>query len=49
MPPLTPREQQVLQQLVRGASNKEIARALNLFPANDRDLSLQPVSQAGRP
>ena len=32
MPPLTPREQQVLQQPVRGASNKEIAHALNLSP-----------------
>jgi len=32
MPPLTPREQQVLEQLVHGATNKEIAHALNLSP-----------------
>src|SRR5262249_7696951 len=30
MPPLTLREQQVLEQVARGASSKEIARALNL-------------------
>jgi DNA-binding CsgD family transcriptional regulator len=27
MPPLTPREQQVMQQLMSGATNKEIAHA----------------------
>jgi DNA-binding NarL/FixJ family response regulator len=32
MPPLTQREQQVLEQVVRGASSKEIARTLNLSP-----------------
>jgi DNA-binding CsgD family transcriptional regulator len=33
MPPLTLREQQVLQLMVQGSStNKEIARALNLSP-----------------
>jgi len=32
MPPLTPRERQVLQQLMSGATNKEIARALGLSP-----------------
>jgi DNA-binding NarL/FixJ family response regulator len=32
MPPLTSREQQVLQQLVHEATNKEIARALGLSP-----------------
>jgi len=32
MPPLTLREQQVLEQMVQGASSKEIARALNLSP-----------------
>jgi two-component system response regulator FixJ len=32
MPPLTQREQQVLQQVVQGASSKQIAGALNLSP-----------------
>jgi two-component system response regulator FixJ len=32
MPPLTLREQQVLEQVVQGASSKEIAHALNLSP-----------------
>jgi DNA-binding CsgD family transcriptional regulator len=32
MPPLTLREQQVLKQVVQGASSKEIAHALNLSP-----------------
>ena len=32
MPPLTQREQQVLEHVVRGASSKEIARTLNLSP-----------------
>jgi DNA-binding NarL/FixJ family response regulator len=32
MPPLTLREQQVLAQVVQGASSKEIAHPLNLSP-----------------
>jgi DNA-binding CsgD family transcriptional regulator len=32
MPPLTQREEQVLQQVVQEASSKEIARTLNLSP-----------------
>ena len=32
MPSLTQRQQQVLEQVVQGASNKEIARSLSLSP-----------------
>ena len=44
---ITPRDEQVLQQLMQGCSNKEIAKQLNISPRTVKTASADPVP-AGR-